>query len=302
MADNIVLSPADLVKVSSDILLEMESKVGETIGLGMFDPETLTGVVIARARGTSGFAFHLDIDYHFPLHTSAPGKVFLAYMQEPQKTNVLAQLELLKHTPSTITDPAEFKAEVNNVLAKGYSHDVGEQIAGCHCVGVPIFDSDQHQVIAALWATGPSTFLPVRSFDQIADILRDGAAKINKRLLNSSRSVDRKYINQVVVNAQQILIKNVSVTVDVSALAQQLNVGYSWFRKVFKEQVGIPPAEFHKQKRMEKAKALLIETHLSINEISKLLGFKNQNHFSAAFKRFYQVPPKALREDTEFNI
>jgi len=286
----------DLVKVSSDILTSVEAEVGETIGLGILDLDSLTGIVVAKALGTSGFAFHLDVDYHFPLHTSAPGKVFLAYIPEKEQKDILDKLDFISHTPSTITDAAEFKAEIDNALLEGYSYDVGEQILGCHCVGVPIFKTNTQEVIAAIWATGPSSMLPVRSFRKIATILQQGAEKISKRLLYSTRSSDREYINTVVLKAQKILNKHIDVTFNMAELAKQLNVGYSWFRKVFKQQTGLAPSEYHKRQRMKKAQSLLIETDLTISEISKVVGFKNQNHFSATFKKFSKQSPKYFRK------
>ncbi|WP_314058381.1 helix-turn-helix domain-containing protein [Empedobacter brevis] len=45
---------------------------------------------------------------------------------------------------------------------------------------------------------------------------------------------------------------------------------------------------------MEYAKALLTEQHLTISEIAYLIGYKNQRHFSSAFKKKFGISPSQL--------
>jgi AraC-like DNA-binding protein len=47
--------------------------------------------------------------------------------------------------------------------------------------------------------------------------------------------------------------------------------------------------------RMQKARTLLLETSMSISDISIRSGYKNLSNFSAAFKRKFGYPPEALR-------
>lgn len=47
--------------------------------------------------------------------------------------------------------------------------------------------------------------------------------------------------------------------------------------------------------RMEYAYRLLLEDKMFVNEVSGLIGYKNPNHFSTAFKRKYGICPGALK-------
>jgi DNA-binding IclR family transcriptional regulator/AraC-like DNA-binding protein len=295
----LMIKNTDLVKYSYDILTDLESKIGETIGLGIFDSSNLTGVVLSKAQGTSGFSYHLDINYHFPLHTSAPGKIFLAYLASKEQLECLDKITLRAYTPSTIVDMEVFKEELNSVLTNGYAIDVGEQIIGCHCVGAPIFAPNSEQVIAVVWTTGPSSLLPVRSFEKLAEMLKKSANHITKRLNRSENSNDIIYIESAIKKAIIIIEQHGHCPINIAELAAELYVGYSWFRRVFKQQVGFSPAQYHQKIRMDKAKELLQNSHLTIKQVANSLGFKNQNHFSSLFKRVVGIAPKCYRFDAD---
>ncbi|VGO14577.1 Transcriptional regulator KdgR [Pontiella desulfatans] len=283
-----------LTAKARDVMRRLEQSLGYTIGLGTLQPGKGDGIVLAAVDGSSGFSFHLAVHYEFPLHTGAPSKAMLAYLPEAERRAYYAHMDFRRYTQSTITSPADFEAELESVREKGYSIDVSEQIEGCHCVGVPVFD-EEHRVVAGLWATGPSAGFPVRIFDQVAEALRKSALEMSSRCAFSSRSSNRDYIHSVVGQAREIMENNLHRPLDVEELAANLYVGYSWFRKVFREQRGMAPAAYHQQLRLERAKVLLAESDLSIRQISETLGFKTQNHFSALFKRKTGLAPSGFR-------
>ncbi len=287
--------PKELISKSKDIMRKLESQIGQTIGLGGLEPESGLGTVWAAVVGTAGFAYHLEVNYHFPLHTSVPSKAILAYLPPEERAVFLDRMDFHRFTPSTITDRCDFEAELASVVEKGYAIDVSEQLEGCHCVGVPVFDASR-RVMAGLWVTGPSSQLPVRSFEQVVDLLRKGSAEITARLNSGSRSSSRSYINSVVEQAVEIMNSQLHQPMDIRQLAANLYVSYSWFRKVFKEQAGEAPAAYHLNRRLQKSMELLRNTDLSIRQISDELGFKSQNHFSALFKRKTGRSPSAFRE------
>jgi DNA-binding IclR family transcriptional regulator len=284
----------ELTKKSRDIMQSLEEKIGETIGLGALLPDSAEGLVLAEVEGTSGFAFHIKVGYHIPLHTSAPGKVLLAYLPKKQRDEIISRMDFKQYTPSTLIDLEDFKAEVNAVVEKGYSIDVSEQIEGCHCVGVPVFDETK-TVVAALWTTGPASQLPVRRFEEISEIMKKGAQELSLRLRTTGRTPSKAYVLSVVEQAKEIIDNGVHQPIDMRQLAENLYVSYSWFRKVFKEQTGEAPAEYHLNRRIEKACERLRSTDLTVRQISEELGFKNQNHFSALFKRKTGASPSAFR-------
>jgi len=272
----------------------LESEIKETVGIGVLLPDSAECLVLAEVEGTSGVAFHIKVDYHVPLHTSAPGKALLAFLPKDQLDDVISRMDFKRYTPNTITQPDAFLVELQAVAEKGYSIDISEQLEGCQCVGVPVLDSSD-RAIAAIWTTGPSSQLSVSSFEQVAEVLKKGAQALSLRLSGSSRPPTCEVTCSVVDQACEIIQNNLHRPVDMRQLAGTFYVSYSWFRKAFKERTGQSPAAYHLALRLDRARHLLKETDLSVRRISDRLGFKTQNHFSALFKRKTGLSPSAFR-------
>lgn len=276
------------------IMRKVEPAIGHSLGLFRLNEVSMTGVIAAGVDGSSGLAYHMKTNLEFPLHTSAPGKALLAYTPPDEREKFYARMEFRPYTPNTITRKEDFEAELKCVLKKGYAMDLSEEREGCHCIAVPIFNSF-HTVVSALWASAPSSQFPIRTFSAVAASLKKGSQEITRRLYGADRTSNHEYTGQIIDQAKKLIAGNLTEPFEVQKLAENLYVSYSWFRKSFKEQTGCSPTGYHLKLRLEKARELLKETELPIRKISEELGFKNQNHFSALFKRKTGQSPIACR-------
>lgn len=80
-------------------------------------------------------------------------------------------------------------------------------------------------------------------------------------------------------------------------ISEKLGMGYSWFRRNFKEYVGISPGQYQLQLKHLRAKELLRDTPLSISEISFELGFDNLSQFSIFFRKYEGVSAREYRNN-----
>lgn len=64
---------------------------------------------------------------------------------------------------------------------------------------------------------------------------------------------------------------------------------------LFKSQMGISPAQYLKELRLETARTLLETTALSVKEIRVRVGLQDQSHFVRDFNNAYGVPPSRYR-------
>ena len=83
--------------------------------------------------------------------------------------------------------------------------------------------------------------------------------------------------------------------ITLSELADVAQMSKYRFARAFKQSTGIPPHQYLLSQRIERAKKLLALTQLQIADISYHLGFASQSHFTATFRRFTKVTPKAYR-------
>ena len=67
-------------------------------------------------------------------------------------------------------------------------------------------------------------------------------------------------------------------------------------KKGFKELFGTTVFDYLYDLKMEYAKQLLAADEVLVNEVSGMVGYRNPNHFSTAFKRKYGMNPTQLRK------
>lgn len=85
-------------------------------------------------------------------------------------------------------------------------------------------------------------------------------------------------------------------TVALSAVAQEVQMSYFHFSRVFKQSTGVSPNAYMTEQRIDRAKKLLTGTDLPIAEIALRTGFASQSHFTTTFRKLVWTTPKAFRE------
>lgn len=101
--------------------------------------------------------------------------------------------------------------------------------------------------------------------------------------------------HKLITKAQFYLQESLESPVQMEMLAKELAISYSKFRKAFKELTGESPNQYHLNLRLNKAKALLLNTSLNINEVAIETGFDSVFYFSKLFKKKNGVSPKSFR-------
>lgn len=99
------------------------------------------------------------------------------------------------------------------------------------------------------------------------------------------------------INEARILMKEtVENPLKPEEIATHLGLGYSWFRRMFKEYTGVSPTQYQLQQKLLKAKELLTGSNLNISEIAYTLKFENTGQFSTFFRKKEGITPMAFRK------
>ena len=106
-------------------------------------------------------------------------------------------------------------------------------------------------------------------------------------------------LGKLIAKAKFIIHESFEQPLDMQELAAQLPMGYSAFRKAFKQSTGESPNQYHLNLRLKRAKELLRSTVLNINEIAYQTGFESVFHFSKLFKKKNGISPKVYRLSDE---
>ena len=68
---------------------------------------------------------------------------------------------------------------------------------------------------------------------------------------------------------------------------------------MFSQEMQMTFVEYVTRKRMEKAKALLLETEMRSHEVALAVGYKNPHYFSFVFKKTQNCTPREYRTGKE---
>ncbi|MBW0169276.1 MAG: IclR family transcriptional regulator [Hydrogenophaga sp.] len=148
------LSSSTLQGVRHAVLRQLVSEVGESCNL-----TALSGAeVIYLDRVESAFPLRMELrpGTRVPVHCSASGKLFLAWMGARQRRTVLDGLDLRRYTASTLTGRDALEAELETIRRDGHAVDAEEFVEGLVCVAVPVFAPGQTTVRCALALQAPA--------------------------------------------------------------------------------------------------------------------------------------------------
>jgi len=106
-------------------------------------------------------------------------------------------------------------------------------------------------------------------------------------------------VGKLISKAKFIIQESFEKTIDMEKMAKELPMGYSSFRKAFKRITGTSPNQYHLDLRLNRAKDLLMNTALNINEIADQTGFDSIFYFSKIFKKKNGVSPNSYRKNEE---
>ena len=113
------------------------------------------------APSTSYYSYTPKSGAKLPLHASASGKLYIAYMPEAERERLINNISLDQLTEHTITDRQKFRSTIQKVFFQGYATELEEIDMGISSIAVPLFD-----MRGALSGT-ISTAVPSAKLDQI---------------------------------------------------------------------------------------------------------------------------------------
>ncbi|MEN4921747.1 IclR family transcriptional regulator [Achromobacter spanius] len=147
------------------ILDSLVDEIGETCNCTMLDGDEV--IYLDRVETAWPLRVNLQSGSRVPLHCSASGKLFLAYMRRETRQRLLAAATLPRYTPNTLCDVDVLEEELRVIKKEGASFDREEFLLGIVCMAVPILHGSKaiaavalHAPVARLSIDGARAWLP----------------------------------------------------------------------------------------------------------------------------------------------
>jgi AraC-like DNA-binding protein len=100
---------------------------------------------------------------------------------------------------------------------------------------------------------------------------------------------------RVLQRVREYIDARLGENIELEALAETAGLSRCHFARAFKQSVGTAPHSYLMQRRLERAKQLIVETALPLAEIALECGFSDQSHFSRRFLQYVGATPRAFR-------
>lgn len=119
-----------------------------------------------------------------------------------------------------------------------------------------------------------------------------GLVNASALMVDKTKSRQEQIIQAIRFKIQGNWDKNL----DFEDIASENNITYDWFRKAFKNILGIAPGQYLLNIKIEKAAQMLRETNLTLSEIAAKTGFENEFYFSRMFKNKMNCTASSYRK------
>lgn len=129
----------------------------------------------------------------------------------------------------------------------------------------------------------------------IADSSREEAFAFTRTFINDLINSKEESSHELIEVAKQFICSNLDRDLSVSIVAEEMFLSESYFSRLFKKVCGKGCNKYITEKRIEKAKALLETTNLQSGMIAALVGYRDCNYFSLAFKKYTGQSPTSFR-------
>ena len=98
------------------------------------------------------------------------------------------------------------------------------------------------------------------------------------------------------IMAKQYISDNLHRSMSVREIASYCHIGEKQLTRIFNRHEGMGAAEYIRDKRCKEIERLLVDTEMSLSEISEAMGFSNEYYFNTFFKRLSGMSPGEYRK------
>jgi AraC family transcriptional regulator len=187
-------------------------------------------------------------------------------------------------------------ALLEGVAAEAGSGREGFEVLDGLCLRDPLVEQVGLSLLSELETGGPAGTLYAESLANAlaAHVIREYSS-LGRRAARLDRRPERGLSSRVLRHTVEYVEENLAKDLSLAEIARAANMSPRHFSRLFKEAVGSPPHRYVVERRVERAKELLLGTDLPIAEVARGVGFSNQSHLHFHVKRLLGATPASLR-------
>jgi DNA-binding IclR family transcriptional regulator len=173
-----LLAENEVSRLIRRTLTHLSAATSETLHFSVVDGEE--AVLVQRVKGTQLVTVDFQIGDRVPLHCTSIGKAVLAF-QDVRYIEQIIAAGLPKSASNTITEPMDFRQELQRIRSQGYAIDDREFSDNMRCIAVPVFEGGGH-VNGGISISGPDSRFTLEKLDELKAPLLEASRKLSEQL------------------------------------------------------------------------------------------------------------------------
>lgn len=114
------------------------------------------------------------------------------------------------------------------------------------------------------------------------------------KVLECSRRNPKAGLSSGIASLLRHIDAQIEEPLAVADLAERMALSVSRFKARFKQEIGIPPAEYVLRRKISEAKTQLVRPGATVTDVAFRLSFSSSQYFATVFKRYTGKSPGAL--------
>ena len=136
----------------------------------------------------------------------------------------------------------------------------------------------------------------IEQAENLSQIMRIAREMTDDYVFRVRAQHEQRGISAAVREACDTIQLHLTERICLSDLAAQAGYADYYFSEKFRKEMGVSVSAYISAQRLQQARNLLIDTDLTIQEISDRLMFSSRSNFTTAFRKHFGVTPKQVRE------
>lgn len=134
---------------------------------------------------------------------------------------------------------------------------------------------------------------------ELADYIADGfvydirAQRARRKEISTELRLS--HADQTMYTALTLMKENIETPLSIRIIAQRLGISARHLQRKFARLLSTTPRQYYMRLRLARARSLLLETGLSVTEVSFATGFESPAHFSKNYRSVYKKKPSDER-------
>ncbi|KMO36986.1 transcriptional regulator [Methylobacterium variabile] len=168
------------------VLSAVADRIGEQCEIGVVRDHAVVYVDSVRSKEQQSLQFNPGDSA--PLHCTSTGKIYMSRLPAKTRHRLVHSMNLARHTPTTIVDPGELLASLEETRRRGWAKTNEEFVRGVVGCAVPIV-SPAGDLIACLGVSVPVARVGFAGLDTFIGPLQEAAALLSETILQDNEDI-----------------------------------------------------------------------------------------------------------------